>query len=122
MNVARLTAILIFGTVAIVALIGLVLIAVDEPTGKFSFNWWFGKAILREEKGQYCESVQPCRRADTSCGLGQEPYYNDSVYQGCITLKYAAQLGMPYCRPLLTDDSIPCAPNDPAVKYLCVCP
>ena len=121
MNTPRLAALLIFGTVATVALIGMMLSATEEPTGKFSFPW-FGKAILSEKKGKYCENAKPCRRADTSCGLGREPYYNDSVYQGCISQLDASRLDMQYCRTLLTDDSIPCAPNDPAVKYLCVCP
>lgn len=101
----------IFLTVSTFGIAGL--LTHETEIGAAIWDW-----LAPEPAGSNCAKLAPCRRSETTCGFGMQPYYLDGEYQGCMKLNEQ----MPPClRTLVNEGSFGCKP-DSTNKYICVCP
>ena len=89
------------------------LLTQETKIGAAIWDW-----LTPELSGVNCEKLEPCRRSETTCGFGMQPYYLDGEYNGCMSLDKR----MTSCsKTLRNEGSMNCKP-DASNKYVCVCP
>src|SRR3989344_6481174 len=97
----------------IVAAFGIAgLLTQETQLGAAIWDW-----LTPEPLGVNCEKLEPCRRSETTCGFGMQPYYLDGEYQGCMSLD---EHMTPCVKTLKNEGSMNCKP-DTSNKYVCAC-